>query len=122
MEEAFEVCGVLKVRGKKGGERAQKVGHVFGKVVCGQGRTGTKFPTGHKPPTGAPIRGVARTFLQRGKNDRDKICLVKSGYLPTDVSERSDAKRPSEAREQAAGGLGGAVSPPVGQGRSPGKF
>lgn len=35
MEEAFEVCGVLKVRGKKGGERAQKVGHVFGKVVCG---------------------------------------------------------------------------------------
>ena len=78
-----------------------------------QGRTGTKFPTGHKPPTGAPIRG---------KNDRDKICLVKCGYLATDISERSDAKRPSEAREQAAGGLGGAVSPPMGQGRSPGKF
>ena len=52
-----------------------------------------------KPQTGAPIRVVARTFLQRGKNDRDKFCLVKSGYLPTDISERSDAKRPSEARE-----------------------
>ena len=35
MQEAFEVCGVLQVRGKKGGKRAQKVGHVFGKVFCG---------------------------------------------------------------------------------------
>ena len=77
-----------------------------------QGRTGTKFPTGHKPPTGAPITTEV-------ENDRDKICRVKSGYLVTDISERSEAKRPSEAREQAAGGLGGAVSPPMGQGRSP---
>ena len=70
-----------------------------------QGRTGTKFSTGHKPPTGAPIR-----------------IEIKSAESKVDIFERSEAKRPSEAREQAAGGLEDAVSPPMGQGRSPGKF
>ena len=48
-----------------------------------QGRTGTKFSTGHKPPRGAP--------------------KVKNEYFPTDIFERSKAKRSSEAREKTAG-------------------
>ena len=69
-----------------------------------QGRTGTKFPTGHKPPTGAAIRVVARTLIQRGKNDRDKICLVKSGYLPTDIYP--SAARQNDRAKQGSKQLG----------------
>ena len=85
---------------KTGGE---KEGEVYNDRV--QGQTGTKCSTGHKPPISS---GVTRTLLLGGvrvcEQKRDKIYRVKVDiFRLVSPSRASEAKRPSEAREQTAG-------------------
>ena len=74
---------------------------------CKQGRTGTKSSTGHKPPIGAPTRGVNQ------KSNMNIFLLISS----SGVRQNDRAKR---GRKQL--GFGGAVSPPMGPGAEPRKI
>ena len=52
------------------------------------------------------------------EQNRDKICRVKR-YFSTGISERSEEKRPSEAREQTAGVWGRCKPPNGARGEAP---